>query len=324
MKLSVLSTLLAATFTVLPGVIIAQGGGYMPGMSARSDAPKLPGIELEGPLDSASAPVVLQLNEEQARRYAQAYDSFMVATQSKRDSAAIATTKMNERLEMGDRAAALFYVEQLQEIGKYLKDRQDKFEENLKKFLTGDQVKAYRHWRDGEQQAIERKQREDALHWQEAAMVGFGGRTGAGGGGTTEIKTPVALAPGVAAPSLGAQAMRVGRALYVTGQLGTDSTGTLAGADLRSQAVQAFANLTAVLKAAGGVPRNAVTLTILVVNYHPADEATIREAGAAYFGSGTSAVIVTVAGVQALAREGALISVAATAATTGASFRREP
>jgi hypothetical protein len=35
-------------------------------------------------------------------------------------------------------------------------------------------------------------------------------------------------------------------------------------------------------------------------------------------------VIVTVAGVQALAREGALISVAATAATTGASFRREP
>jgi enamine deaminase RidA (YjgF/YER057c/UK114 family) len=289
-------------------------------MAARTDAPKLPGVELEGPLDSASAPGVLQLNEEQARRYAQAYDSFMVATRPQRDSAGATITKMNERLEQGDRAAALFYVERLQEIGKHLKDRQDRFEDNLKKFLTGDQVKAYRRWRDTQEQVIERKQREDALRWQEAAMVGFGGRPA--GGGTVEIKTPVAPAPGVPSPALGAQAVRVGRALYVSAQLGTDSTGTLAGADLRSQAVQAFANVTAVLRAAGSNPRNVVSLTIFVVNYRPADEATLREAGAAYLSG--NAPIVTVVGVQSLAREGALVSIGATAATTGTSFRSGP
>jgi len=313
---------LSAALGLLPATLTAQGGGYMPGMAARTDAPKLPGVELEGPLDSASAPVVLQLNEEQSRRYAQGYDSFMVATKPQRDSAAATIVKMNERLEQGDRAAALFYVERLQEIGKHLKDRQDRFEDNLKKFLTGDQVKAYRRWRDGQQQAIERKQREDALRWQEAAMVGFGGRPAGAGGGSVEIKTPVAPAPGVAPATLGAQAVRVGRALYVSAQLGTDSSGTLVGSDLRSQAVQAFANVGAVLRAAGSNPRNVVSLTIFVVNHGPADEALIREVGAAYLSA--NAPVVTVVGVQSLAREGALISIGATAATTGTSFRSGP
>jgi enamine deaminase RidA (YjgF/YER057c/UK114 family) len=243
----------------------------------------------------------------------------MIATRPQRDSAGAAIAKMNERLEVGDRPAALFYVDRLNEIGKRLKDRQDRFEDNLKKFLTADQIKAYRQWREGEQQAIENKQREDAVKWVEAAFVGFGGRPGAD---APEIKAPVPPAPGVAAPALGAQALRVGRALYVTGQLGTDSSGTLVGADLRTQAIQAFANLTAVLRAGGAVPRNVVSLTILVVNYRPADDATIRDVGAAFLT--TSAPVVTIAGVQALPREGALISVAATAATTGASFTRQP
>ena len=308
---------LGATLGLVPAALLAQGGGYMPGMAARTDAPKLPGVELEGPLDSASAPVVLQLNEEQSRRYAQSYDSFMVATKPQRDSAAATIVKMNERLEQGDRAAALFYVERVQEIGKHLKDRQDRFEDNLKKYLTGDQVKAYRRWRDSQQQAIERKQREEALRWQEAAMVGFGGRPA--GGGSVEIKTPVAPAPGVAAPTLGAQAVRVGRALYVSAQLGTDSSGTLVGTDLRSQAVQAFANVGAVLRAAGSNPRNVVSLVIFVVSDGPTDEAMIREVGAAYLSANPP--IVTVVGVQSLAREGALISIGATAATTGTTFR---
>ena len=310
---------LSAMVALLPAVAPAQSRGYAPGMSDRSEAPKLPGIELQGPLDSANAPLVLQLNEEQTRRYAQAYDSFMVATRPQRDSAAAAIAKMNERLEVGDRAAALFYVERLNDVGKRLKDRQDRFEDNLKKFLTGDQVKAYRLWREGQQQAIERKQHEDAVKWVEAAFVGFGGRPGAD---APEIKAPVPPAPGVAAPALGAQALRVGRALYVTGQLGTDSGGTLVGADLRTQAVQAFANLTAVLRAGGAAPRNVVSLTILLVNYKPADEATIREVGAEYFAG--NAPVVTIAGVQSLSREGALVSVAATAATIGASFNRPP
>jgi len=228
---------------------------------------------------------------------------------------------MNERLEAGDRPAAMYYVERLQDLGKYLKDRQDKFEDNLRKFLTGDQVKAYKKWRDGQQQAIERKQRENALRWQEAAFGGFAGAR-MGEGGSPEFKTPVPPAPGVVAPALGAQAVSVGRGLYIGGQFGTDSTGTLVGTDLRSQALQAFANLGAVLKAGGSAPRDVVTLTIYVVNYRPADTATIRDAGTAYFGSNPP--IVTIIGVQSLAREGALISVAATAATRGTSYRPGP
>ena len=312
--------LLGATLSLLPAAAAAQGGYGPPGMGmgrAAPQAPKLPGIELQGPLDSASAPIVLQLNDEQTRRYAQAYDSFMVATRPQRDSAATELAKMNQKLEVGDRAAAMFYVDRLNEIGKRLKERQDRFEDNLKKFLTGDQVKAYRQWRESEQQAIERKQREEAVKWLEAAFVGFGGRPGTD---APEIRTPLPLAPGVAAPTLGAQALRVGRALYVTGQLGTDSSGTLVGADLRTQAIQAFANLSAVLRAGGAVPRNVVSLTILVVNYRPADDAMIREVAAAYLASNPP--VVTIAGVQSLAREGALISVAATAATTGTSTRQ--
>jgi len=323
----VLSYALLGATLAFPVAAYAQMGGYggAPSMSRGpgAEVPKLPGVELEGPLDSASAPIVLQLNPDQARRYAQAYDSFMVATQPQRDSAAAATAKMNQRLEVGDRAAAMFYVDRLNDIGKRLKDRQDRFEDNLKKFLSGDQIKAYRQWRDSEQQAIERKQHEDGVKWVEAAFVGFGGGARGGtAGGVPEIKVPVAPAPGIAAPALGAQALQVGRALYVTGQLGVDANGTLSGTDLRSQAIQAFANLTAVLKAAGAMPRNVVTLTILVVNYKPADEATIREVGAEFFAG--NAPVVTLAGVQSLSKEGALVSVAATAATIGASFNRPP
>jgi enamine deaminase RidA (YjgF/YER057c/UK114 family) len=327
MKSSLPYVFLTATLSLLPATGAAQYG-QSGGMGAtrryEPEAPRLPGIELEGPLDSGSARVILELKDDQASRYTQVYDSFMVATQLQRDSAEVATTKMNERLEAGDRPAAMYYVERLQDLGKFLKDRQDKFEDNLRKFLTGDQVKAYKKWRDGQQQAIERKQRENALRWQEAAFGGFGGGGAArmGEGGAPEFKTPVPPAPGVVAPAMGAQAVSVGRGLYVGGQFGTDSTGTLVGTDLRSQAAQAFANLGAVLKAANSMPRDVVTLTIYVVNYRPADTPTIRDAGTAYFGSNPP--IVTILGVQSLAREGALISVAATAATHGASYRPTP
>ena len=324
MKSSLPYVFLTATLSLLPATVVAQygqSGGMAPMRRYEPDAPKLPGIELEGPLDSGTARVILKLNDDQGRRYAQVYDSFMVATQPQRDSAEAATTKMNERLEAGDRPAAMYYVERLQDLGKYLKDRQDKFEDNLRKFLTGDQVKAYKKWRDGQQQAIERKQRENALRWQEAAFGGFEGAR-VGEGGAPEFKTPVPPAPGVVASALGAQAVSVGRGLYIGGQFGADSTGTLVGTDLRSQAAQAFANLGAVLKAGGSSPRDVVTLTIYVVNYRPADSATIRDAGTAYFGSNPP--IVTIIGVQSLAREGALISVAATAATRGTSYRPGP
>ncbi|OLC75092.1 MAG: hypothetical protein AUH78_09820 [Gemmatimonadetes bacterium 13_1_40CM_4_69_8] len=122
----------------------------------------------------------------------------------------------------------------------------------------------------------------------------------------TALPTPTA----VPAPALGSQAVRVGRALYVTGQLGVDSTGALVGSDLRAQAERAFANLSAVLQAAGATLRDVSALTIYVVNYRPPDLETIRTAGAAYFGA--NAPVATVVGVQSLGRDGALISIGAT------------
>src|SRR6267143_63700 len=304
---------LAATLLLVPSPARGQGG-YRGGTLSQPAqygprAPKLPGVELVGPLDTAAARVMLNLTADQSTRYKQVYDSFMVATQPQRDSANAAIAKMNERLGDGDRAAAMFYAERLQDWGKDLKDRQDRFEGDLRRFLNGDQVKAYKKWREGEDQATDRKRREDQLRWDEAAFRGqFGGPRAAS---APEIKTALPSPPAVAAPALGSQAVRVGRALYITGQLGVDSTGALVGSDLRAQAERAVANLGTVLQGAGATLRDVSALTIYVVNSRPADLETIRNAGAAYFGA--NAPIATVLGVQSLGRDGALISIGATA-----------
>ena len=309
MKLSVSNALLAATL-LLASTAWGQGGYGRPPSIVQygPPAPRLPGVELTGPLDTALARVTLSLTPDQIKRYAQVYDSFMVATRPQRDSAQNALAKMNEQLDGGDRAAATLYVEQLQDLGKFLKDRQDRFESDLRRFLSGDQVKAYKKWREGEDQAAERKRRQDEVRWQEA---GFRGQLNAGGATTPEIKTALPSPAGVAAPALGSQAVRVGRNLYIAGQLGVDSSGALAGSDLRTQAERAFLNLTAVLQGANASRRDVMALTIYVVNYHPADLETIRVAGAAFLG--TNAPVVTVLGVQSLSRDGALIAIGATA-----------
>jgi len=303
---------LAATLLLLPPAAWGQGYGRGGGLSQSGrygpSAPKLPGVELVGPLDTALARVTLNLTADQSARYQQAYDSFMVATRPERDSANAAIAKMTERLDGGDRAAAMFYAERLQDLGKSLKDRQDRFEGDLRRFLNGDQVKAYKKWREDQDQATERKRRENQRRWDEA---GFRGEFAAPGAAAPEIKTALPTPPGVAAPAVGSPSVRVGRAVYVTGQLGVDSTGTLVGSDLRPQAERAFANLRAVLQSAGASLRDVTAITIYVVNYRPTDLETIRTAGAAYFSA--NAPIATVVGVQSLGRDGALISIGATA-----------
>jgi len=204
----------------------------------------------------------------------------MVATRPQRDSANAAIAKMNERLDDGDRAAAMLYVEQLQDLGKNLKDRQDRFEGDLRRFLNGDQIKAYKKWREDQDQAADRKRRDNQRRWDEA---GFRGEFVAPGAAAPEIKTALPTPPGVAAPAVGSPSVRVGRVVYVTGQLGVDSTGTLVGADLRAQAERAFANLRVVLQSAGASLRDVTTITIYVVNYRATDLETIRTAGVAYF-----------------------------------------
>ena len=317
MKWSVAVAFLAATGVLAP-VAAAQMGGYgggggrgmMEGGRFAPEAPRLPGVELTGPLDTALAHTLLELSDTQAAQYMQKYDSFMVATQPMRDSANAELTKMNERLDEGDRSAALFYVERVQDIGKILKAKQDRFESDLRRFLSSNQLKQYKKWRDGEDQAAEQRHRADQVRWAEASFRGEFGGMGARAN-TPEIKTALAAPAAIAAPDLGAAAVRVGRALYITGQLGVDSLGVLVGSDLHAQAVRAFANLATMLQAAGATARDVTGLTIYVVNYKPADLAILREAGAPFLGSNPP--IVTVLGTQSLARDGALVSVSATA-----------
>lgn len=318
MRRSSVYLFLAATLSFAPCAGFAQGGYGRQSVGPVSrygpSAPKLPGAELAGPLDTALAREMLMLSPDQAARYAQVYDSFMVVTRPERDSAKAAIAKMNEKLDEGDLGAAMFYVEDVQNLGKSLRDRQERFEDDLRRFLNGDQIKAYKKWKDAEEQAAERKRRADDLRWQEAAFRGqFGGPRVAS---TTEIKTSLPPVAGVARPTIGAQSVRVGRTLYVAAQLGVDSAGSLAGSDLRAQAERAFANLSRVLQAAGGTARDVTALTIYVVNYRPTDLATIRDAGTGYLGA--NAPIVTVLGVESVGREGALISVGATAVASGA------
>jgi len=318
----------AVAVVVWPGVASGQFGGFG-GRGGRNGgegmgreaaaAPKLPGPELDGPPDSAAAQTLLGFSAEQAARYVQMFDSFMVATKPQRDSAQAAIEKMNDRLDAGDRAAALFYAERLQDLGRVLKDRQDKFEDQLHQFLTGDQLKTYRRWKEDQEREAAAKAREDALRWREAA---FGGER-MGGAVAPERKTFIPSPPGLARSDLGSVAVRVGRTVYVSSQLPLDSAGgVVASGDLRGQADRAFANLAAVLRAAGAWPQDVVTLTIYVVDYRPSELATIRDAGASYFGANPP--VVTVLGVQALPREGALIAVAGTAVTATPGAGRGP
>src|SRR6266513_6427210 len=107
MKCSPVYAFLAATL-LLTTPALAQGGfgrggmgGMMGGGRYAPSAPKLPGVELQGPLDTVLARTTLSLSPAQVTRYTQAYDSFMVATQPQRDSAHAALDKMNERLDAG-------------------------------------------------------------------------------------------------------------------------------------------------------------------------------------------------------------------------------
>jgi enamine deaminase RidA (YjgF/YER057c/UK114 family) len=276
------------------------------GRRAEGSAPKLPGPELEGPPDSATIQPVLHPDSEQARRYTAAYDSFMAATKPQRDSAYAIQDDMYQKLDGGDRAAALFYAERLRRIGDWLKDQQQRFEDQLSKIFTGDQMKAYRQWRKDQDRAAEDKAKDDAMRWR---MMPFGGGVDRP---AAEAKTFVDDT-GLPHADAGSQAVRVGRTVYTASQVAVDDAGnTVGGNDLSAQATRAFANLTRVLGAANALPEDVVRLTIYVVGYRPADLDLIRQAGAAYFPAHHQPVV-TVLGIESLSREGLLIAVEATA-----------
>ncbi|HEX9581522.1 MAG TPA: RidA family protein [Gemmatimonadales bacterium] len=319
------ATLVCAALLVVghqPALAQRGGMGGRPGMEPgfgrerQLEAPKLPGPELDGPPDTAAMRERLDLTAGQSTQYGVARDSFMLATLPLRDSARATQDVMYQRLDSGDRVAAMFYAERLQEIGKSLKQRQDRFESRLFDILTGDQVRAYRDWKREQEQLAEARQRDETLRWRGAAF---------GGDRPAAVEIPVFIAaPGVAQPDVGSAAIRVGRTVYVSSQIAVDQSGTLVGeGDLQAQSARAFDNLTAVLAAARALPSDVVRLTVYVVNYRPEYLPLIRgAAGSAYFPARHSPVT-TMVGVQSLSREGLLIAVEATAVTARGGGERD-
>lgn len=79
----------------------------------------------------------------------------------------------------------------------------------------------------------------------------------------TVISTP--HAPAALGPY--SQAIKAGNTLYISGQLGlVPETGEFAGLDAATQAKQALANLSAILKEAGTDPSHVVKTTVFLID----------------------------------------------------------
>ncbi len=103
------------------------------------------------------------------------------------------------------------------------------------------------------------------------------------------------------------------RTVHVSGQVGIDAFGELAGLDHRSQIEQAMRNLQLALTGAGATIDDVVKSTFYVVGYSPAVMGSLAEASAAVFGTEAPVFAVTLVGVAALADPDYLAEIEATA-----------
>jgi len=123
--------------------------------------------------------------------------------------------------------------------------------------------------------------------------------------GKVVISTP--LAP----PAIGpySQAIRVGRTVYVSGEVGADPTGTIIGPSIGEQTDQALTNIGHILGAAGLTLDNVVATTVYLVNV--SDFAEMNAHYATFFKNAPpSRATVQVA---ALPKKGALVEISAIA-----------
>ena len=114
---------------------------------------------MDGPPATPEFQKLFGLTDEQAQRYGQVYDSFMVATKPQRDSAVEALRRVLEARKNQDAAAFEYHGDRLKRLAKYLRDRQEKFDRDLETFLTKPQIKDYKDWRKADERARERPRR---------------------------------------------------------------------------------------------------------------------------------------------------------------------
>jgi enamine deaminase RidA (YjgF/YER057c/UK114 family) len=103
-------------------------------------------------------------------------------------------------------------------------------------------------------------------------------------------------------------AVKVGNTVYLSGQVPLDSTGKLVGnGDLNAQAIQTFANMAKVIRAARGVPADLVQITVYVVGYDTSAAGVVRQAVDPYIEPGVPPAL-TIVGVATLPEPGMLIA----------------
>jgi len=103
-------------------------------------------------------------------------------------------------------------------------------------------------------------------------------------------------------------AVKVGNTVYLSGQVPLDSGGRLVGrGDLGAQAVQTFANMARVIRAARGVPADLVQLTVYVVGYDTSAAGAVRRAVEPYLEPRVPPAL-TIVGVANLPEPGMLIA----------------
>lgn len=104
-----------------------------------------------------------------------------------------------------------------------------------------------------------------------------------------------------------------GKMIFLSGQVGLNRQGEMVGKeDFKAQAVQVFANLKAALAAAGASPKDVVKLNYYVVGLNRDRLVVLREVRDGFVDKAHPPVS-TVAGVQALFREDAMLEVEAVA-----------
>ena len=88
--------------------------------------------------------------------------------------------------------------------------------------------------------------------------------------------------------------------VYVAGQTGVASDGTVAGPDLASQTAQAFRNVGTALEAGGATWDDVVKMTILVVGFEPSMSDALFAGVGEVFGDAMPLAATTLHGVQSL------------------------